>query len=147
MLEVKHQQDGYFRQFAELEKRLAGSEPAWLQAIRKAAFERFADLGFPTTRHEQWKYTSLASLTRVGFRPAADYLPPIGARAPRGISPAALAEYIPLHFYNGRFVNELSDTIPAGVNIGSLAEAFAADSKLLEKHLARYASYEKHGLV
>jgi len=147
MIDVKNQHDIYFRKFAELERRLAGSEPSWLQAIRKAAFERFAELGFPTTRHEQWKYTSLAPLTRVAFRPAADYLPPIGARAPKEVSPAALADFIPLHFYNGRFVKELSETLPAGVKVGSLVEALTASSGLLEKHLARHASYENHAMV
>jgi hypothetical protein len=31
--------------------------PAWLQPLRESAFARFAELGFPTTHHEEWRFT------------------------------------------------------------------------------------------
>jgi Fe-S cluster assembly protein SufD len=40
-------------------------EPAWLEAARKAAIARFAELGVPTRRHEEWKYTSAERIARV----------------------------------------------------------------------------------
>ncbi len=35
------------------------SDAAWLRDLRSRAIERFAALGFPTTRHEEWKYTDV----------------------------------------------------------------------------------------
>jgi Fe-S cluster assembly protein SufD len=149
MIAVKDQQDTYFQNFAELEKRRAGKEPVWLQAIRKAAFDSFAEMGFPTTRNEEWKYTSVAPLARIPFRTAADYLAPVGVRQPKLSLPSDFADCIPLHFYNGRYVEELTPAgaLPAGVKVSSLAQAFGAGSGILEKHFARYASYEKQSFV
>jgi Fe-S cluster assembly protein SufD len=41
-------------------------------AQRAAAFERFAELGFPSTRDEAWKYTSLRRLESRRFAPAGE---------------------------------------------------------------------------
>ena len=53
MTAVQEKQDSYFANFAALQKKLAGRDPAWLAEIRKAAIERFAELGFPTTKNEE----------------------------------------------------------------------------------------------
>ena len=50
---------------------LRGTEPAWLLALRQAGMDRFEAQGFPTTRDEAWKYTSVAPIARVPFEPAA----------------------------------------------------------------------------
>jgi Fe-S cluster assembly protein SufD len=36
----------------------------WLQQLREAAFQRFSELGFPTTRDEEWRFTSVAPIAR-----------------------------------------------------------------------------------
>ena len=48
--------------------RFAG-EPEWLVSLRREAFERFTALGFPTTKNEEWKYTSVGPIAKVPFRP------------------------------------------------------------------------------
>ena len=58
----------YVAEFASAEKDLPG--PSWLRGIRRSAIERFEALGFPTQRHEEWKFTNLAPLLRVPFKPA-----------------------------------------------------------------------------
>ncbi len=55
---------------------LAGFEkqqPAapWLRQLREAAFARFAELGFPTTHDEEWRFTNVAPIARTDFRVAA----------------------------------------------------------------------------
>ncbi len=50
----------------------ASAAPSWLGALRETAMARFAASGFPTTREEDWKYTNVAPLVSVGFRPAFD---------------------------------------------------------------------------
>ena len=42
------------------------AEP-WVQALREAAFERFAELGFPTTHDEEWRFTNVAPIARVNW--------------------------------------------------------------------------------
>jgi Fe-S cluster assembly protein SufD len=46
------------------------NEPEWLRDLRREAFLEFSDRGYPTVRHEDWKYTNVApvigSMT-VGF--------------------------------------------------------------------------------
>src|SRR5690242_6965661 len=149
MIAVKEQQEIYFKQFAEFEKRRAPKEPAWLQAMRKTAFDHFADLGFPTTHHEEWKYTSLAPMTRIQFRPAADYLAPKGARQSSEFLQSNPADSIVLHFYAGQFVEELTPTegLPKGVKVTSLARAIAAGAPVLEKHFGRYADSSRQPFV
>jgi len=43
------------------------SEP-WLDKLRESAFARFAKLGFPTTRDEEWRFTNVAPIARTVFR-------------------------------------------------------------------------------
>jgi Fe-S cluster assembly protein SufD len=39
----------------------------WIQALREAAFQRFAELGFPTTRDEEWRFTNVAPIARTSW--------------------------------------------------------------------------------
>ena len=41
------------------------SEPRWLVALRRDAAQRFAAMGFPTPKHEDWHYTSTASIAEA----------------------------------------------------------------------------------
>ena len=38
------------------------SDPRWLAELRRDAAQRFAAMGFPTPKHEDWHYTSTASI-------------------------------------------------------------------------------------
>lgn len=48
---------------------------AWVDLLRNNAIDHFEALGFPTVRHEDWKYTNLAPLVKASFPPAGN-LPP-----------------------------------------------------------------------
>jgi Fe-S cluster assembly protein SufD len=104
----------------ELESlRIAGPEPAWLVERRRAAFERFADRGFPTTRDEEWRQTSVARIAGTAFGPAADGGGGDDLRLPAALAgwggPAAV-------FVDGRFSPELSRAGDgsSGVEVSSL---------------------------
>ena len=45
--------------------------PAWLQPLREAAFARFAELGFPNTHNEEWRFTNVSAIARTAFMPSA----------------------------------------------------------------------------
>ena len=63
-------QDRYLSDFELFEKNSATKEPSWIHQIRKAAISRFSELGFPTTRLEEWKHTSVAPIARTRFKRA-----------------------------------------------------------------------------
>jgi Fe-S cluster assembly protein SufD len=48
-------------------ERHVGSEK-WVEQLRENAFARFAELGFPTTRDEEWRFTNVAPIARTKFR-------------------------------------------------------------------------------
>lgn len=110
-------------------------EPAWLEAARKSAIARFAELGVPTRRHEEWKYTSAERIARVPWRPA----------APAALGPEALAalalplgDHPRLVFVNGRFAPALSrlDALPDGVTACAARALWSGEGAWLEERLA-----------
>ncbi len=46
-----------------------GASRRW-GVLRELAIQQFCEMGFPTTKHEDWKYTPLKPLTRTFFEPA-----------------------------------------------------------------------------
>jgi Fe-S cluster assembly protein SufD len=107
--------------------------PAWLRGVREASLARFAELGFPSTRLEEWRFTSVAPLVETPFEPA----PPAVAE------PAVGAGTRGLVFVNGRFSARLSSppALPAGVRAESLAVALHGEqARIVEQHLARVAA-------
>jgi len=146
MIAVKEKHDFYLSSFLELEKGLAGRGHDWIERIRRDAIGRFAELGFPTTKHEEWRFTNIAALVATPFEPAAS------VDSARVVDQLAQSLYADLGcprlvFLNGRYAPELSDPLPAGVKAGSLRAALAEGSPLLERQLTRYAHFQKHPFV
>ena len=148
MIVIKENQEVYFSRFALLEKRLAGSGPSWLHRIRKSAFDRFLELGFPTTHQEAWRFTNVAPIANTRFEPARyERNGSVTEKLKR--SPFFDLECSRLVFVNGGYARELSspETLPVGVKAGSLASALKDEAPTVERHLARYASYQDHAFV
>jgi len=114
-------------------------QPPWVFPLRKAGIARFAERGFPTLKDEDWRFTNVAPIAKLPFKPV---FPPLRATlAADQISQFTFGR-IPafrLVFVNGLYAPELS-SVPAQageVTIKSLAAALASDSAFLEKTLAR----------
>ena len=45
----------------------ASGAPPWLREMRERAIARFAEVGFPTTRLEQWRFTNVQSISETPF--------------------------------------------------------------------------------
>jgi len=148
MGQVSKEQDTYLSDFELFEKNGANKGPSWLHGIRKAAISRFTELGFPTTQHEEWKYTSVAPIVKVPFRPA-DYEPDGLTKESLSLHTLGQAACAQLVFVNGRYSPALSSlrSLPDGVKAGSLSTALSADPIAVEPHLARHASYQNHPFV
>jgi Fe-S cluster assembly protein SufD len=119
--------------FAAFEPRISVGSPAWLRDARRAAMARFAAQGLPTSKAEDWKYTSLApmeeALLDLTPAPAGERLLTEESLAPFLAGPMAIR----LVFVNGRYSPKLSvvPALPAGVRAGSLAEAMISDGEML----------------
>ena len=55
MIQTQDSTEAFLSQFAQLERESFAADPSWLTRVRKAAIARFAELGFPTTRQEEWE--------------------------------------------------------------------------------------------
>ena len=136
----------YLEQFTSLKGRFSG-EPAWLRERRDLALERFSQAGFPTPRHEEYKYTSLAPIARGEFRLASSSDAKVPAET---VEKLALGLPGPrLVFVDGRFRPDLSKpgSLPKGVRVESLAAVAASDPSLVEKHLTRHADPDNNALA
>lgn len=133
----------YAEQFEAFSANGGGAGPSWLPALRKKAFERFSTLGFPTTRDEDWHFTSVT---------------PIAERTFKAIKPAATtlalsdleahlvdADWHRLVFVNGRLEPSLSQFagLPAEVQLAPLSELLGEEPEWLERHLGTLAAFDK----
>jgi Fe-S cluster assembly protein SufD len=139
---VTKEQERYLERFAEFEKGAPANGQSWLRPIRRAAIARFSELGFPTTRDEDWRFTSVAPIAQTPFRLTRDERVTLAPRALEQFAFPGL-DCSRLVFVNGRYAPGLSALrpLPDGVKLASLAQVLAADRDLLEQHLARYADY------
>ena len=145
---AKKSEDLYLKSFRELEESLASSAPEWLAELRSEGMEAFAELGFPTTHLEDWKYTNLAPLAGVNFQPARYEF---NAKIAEQIESLPFAGLLGnrLVFVNGRYCRELSslEGLAEGVQFTSLSEALKSGRSSLEVHLARYADFKAQAFV
>ncbi|MER3446088.1 MAG: Fe-S cluster assembly protein SufD [Candidatus Dadabacteria bacterium] len=141
---VMRDMKSYLENFARFEKDVAQNGQAWLNPIRQAAIGRFSELGFPTTRDEDWRFTNVTAIARTPFQ-----LPNDGRAelVPQDLDPFVFPglECSQIIFVNGRYSPELSNLLPLpnGVRIASLAQALTSDRSLIEPHLAQYADYQR----
>lgn len=133
-------EDRYRAEFETLERQGAWRHPAWLAPRRRAALARFTELGFPTTRDEDWRYTNLAPLAARAFRSAGPVADDARLDVPAPLAPAGQA-WPRLVFVDGQYAARRSapGALPAGARVVSLAEAMATSDPTVERHLAGLA--------
>jgi Fe-S cluster assembly protein SufD len=119
-----------------LEQRPAGG-PRWLDDLRARGAARFASLGIPTTREEEWRFTNVAPIGAVDFQPAGQ----ISGTADRLNGFAYTDTPLRLVVVNGRFDTTLSRVkgLPAGVHAGSLATALKDYADVVQRYFGQLA--------
>ncbi|MFL5612887.1 MAG: Fe-S cluster assembly protein SufD [Gemmatimonadaceae bacterium] len=128
-----------FRAFEEGD---GAQAPASVQALRGVAFDAFRKIGFPTTKNEDWHYTSVAPIVEH------DYLH-ITTSSGDVQRPALMpflfgrSEWHTLVFVNGRYAPELSnaESLPAGVRLLDLRRAWQ-EAPELASQLGQITTYE-----
>jgi Fe-S cluster assembly protein SufD len=133
----------YLAEFDRVEAALPGRRLPWLARERQQALGHFAQAGFPTLRHEDWKYTSVAGIERSRFTvgPAQSDGKPDAALAAR-IESLALPGAHLMVFVNGLHQPQWSriGALPAGVELLSLAAMLERTPEPVEALLCRRVS-------
>jgi Fe-S cluster assembly protein SufD len=109
-------------------------ESAAVQAMRRTAFDRFVQLGFPTTKNEDWHYTSVAPIAEHEYALLLPRSGDVDRRELAAFDFGATAWHT-LVFVNGRIAPELSDrrALPRGVTVLDLASAWTGAPELVAR--------------
>jgi Fe-S cluster assembly protein SufD len=135
----------YLKGFEAFSRNGGAAAPQWARSLRLSAITRFEELGFPSTRNEDWHFTSVAPIAEREFAPLTS--------AAGRVSAAQLAPFTfgasgwhTLVFVNGRYDASLSSVagLPDGVSVLPLARAYDELPLLLEQHMGRIASIDAH---
>ncbi len=123
-------------------------EMPFVARLRAEARDAFAAQGLPTTRWEEWRYTSLARLVESRFAlEGEDTATPSREEAESVAFPVfACGLFV---FVNGQFAPSLSRPATAGgpVRVESLARVLTESPETLEPWLGQLASSKEHPFV
>ncbi|OFW02586.1 MAG: Fe-S cluster assembly protein SufD [Acidobacteria bacterium RIFCSPLOWO2_02_FULL_68_18] len=131
--------DHYRTEYARARAGRPRGEGEALARTRDEALGRFLDRGFPTTRQEEWRFTSVAPIAEQAFALA---------RPPAGAGPADVDRLrfhvvcaAELVFVDGHYVPALSTrgALRGSARAGSLAAAVSGHAPNIDPHLARVA--------
>jgi Fe-S cluster assembly protein SufD len=139
--------DWYVSAFSAFENRLNGSREIPFHDIRRSALSKFAELGFPGRRDEDWKYTNVSPLLKHKFR-MADRPAKVSADTVQKFTFKGMTKNV-LVFVNGRYSQELSSAGLAakGVVVESLENGLKERSGIIEKHISKYAGFDSQTFV
>jgi Fe-S cluster assembly protein SufD len=147
MTTATQETNAYLADFDRHEKDLVKKGTPGIHRLRKAAIARFAELGFPKARDEEWRFTNIAPLAAVPFELA--HYEGEGQRDKYAhVEPDEATGSLVLCI-NGykTFVHHRGSALPEGVIITGLAEALKTHPQLVEPHLGRYADYKNQAFT
>ena len=149
MIGVKEERNIYLSDFERSEKELSRIGRPGLHRLRKAAIASFAELGFPTLRDEEWRFTNVSPIAKIPFRTVPEY--EVNGLSVERIEQAAfrLGPCHRLVFVNGHYAANLSSlrSLPEGVIVSSLATMLDTHPEMVESHLAKHANYKNNAFI
>lgn len=120
----------FLNQLDEWTKSIQEQSPGWLKDLRKASLEKYIELGVPTVKDEEWKYTNLAPV--VGEI----YLKDIEAdlKETDELNAYCGTDAVLIVFLNGKFDASRSktDNVPEGITIEKLQNLSPASASELK---------------
>ena len=131
----------YISNFEKFENNLNGGSLKPIHQVRKDAIANFSNLNFPTTHDEEWRFTNIAPLLKHNFQPANAIK--LKQKQIKNFLLKKLSNNL-IVFVNGHFAPELSKlkTLPEGITAGSISYEIKSGSKIIDKHLGKYAGYK-----
>ena len=144
MSELKDIKNQYLKSYELFENSLNGDRVSSISCLRKKAFGKFSELDFPTTKDEEWKYTSIAPLLEHNFVPGLQKKSLTREQVKNFLFEDLDSNVVVL--VNGFYSDELTTlkNIPGGVEVSSIAKAISSDSSLVKEHFGKYADFTTH---
>lgn len=138
----------FLEDLSYLEHKLDSRYPAWLNTLRHAAFSSVLAQGFPTHKDEDWRYTRIASILAIPFKPAqsgmdhffsCDAIDKLAGRF--GDSR--------LVFVNGHFISALASPglLKDGVQVESLGKVLSQNETSQKKNISRLFFESTHAFT
>ncbi|PRD48876.1 Fe-S cluster assembly protein SufD [Sphingobacterium haloxyli] len=135
--------DSLYQQLVSVFQESDTQGPSHLTALRRGAFERFQQEGFPTVKNEEWKYTNIHSLINSSY--ALDTPVDVDAVDTRKADITGLDAHR-IVLVNGQYIlafPSLEDEI--GLVIKPITEAYTEAN--FEKHYAQHADKSDNVMV
>lgn len=127
--------------FQATESRLNGEAKTEVHQKRREAMQRFEALGFPTVKHEEWKYSNVNNLVKqdFDFNVKSDF----GTKDVEALEIPNLQGNV-LYFINGMYNAELSSIVSpeSQLQILNFGRAVKEKPELLATYFAHYANYQ-----
>jgi Fe-S cluster assembly protein SufD len=136
MTTVLDKQQPFLANHAAFARTLSPRQPEWLRKLRSNGLERFKQLGWPTPRNEDWKFTSLSTLAGIPFEPASP------AAIDGGMLPVVPEYALRLVFVNGHYNATLSSPVldDSSLSVSNLARFLESKPEIVVQHLGKIAS-------
>lgn len=143
----KNSIERHISEFARLKDVLPGSQLSWLRELRHQAMAYFSEVGFPTRKDEAWRYMPMHKIQAHEFQTCAQ-----SNAEPTQVPNNALTEDLDCYTFvitNGKLNSALSngETLPAGINVKSLAKVIEEQPELIEPYFAKLAKPTAHAFI
>lgn len=128
----------YLTEFRKAEESMNGEASTAFHQVRKNAIAKFDELGFPTVKHEDWKYTNISPLFNYEFVKGSETR--LNKHDIEKFFIKGLDENI-LVFVNGTYSDKLSSIKKqaGGIVIESLNKIIKTNPELIQNYIGRYA--------
>jgi len=136
------------KKFEQFEASLNGEASSSLHGIRQQGIKAFDQIGLPSAKHEEYKFTNLGKVLEKKF----DWIAPHHTISEIDID-ALSAFQIPnldayrIVFINGVYAEALSDHDNAQVTITELQKATESHPEIFKKHFGQHAAFEDDAFV
>ncbi len=142
--EFQNTKEWYLSSFRKFEEKLNGESKSFLHDLRKEALAQLAEVDFPTTRDEEWKYTSVSPILKQNFIPAFNI-------DKQNVTKEGIKKYFfsgfdfyTMTFINGIYSEELSDlqNLQKGVTVNSLSKLLRSNPKVISEQITKFVKTE-----
>lgn len=150
--ELNKLEGSYHEAIRAIHERQPSTGLSWFDRLRVNAMDRFAELGFPSVKEEEWKYTNVAPVTKVDFESLSSPVVEMAAGNSEllnlGVAEARDSQLV---FVNGKLRNDLSSVASLRDDVVAVDLSRAIADKhyveIVREHLARSADYISNGFT
>lgn len=142
--EFQNIKEWYLSSFKKFEEKMNGESKSFLHSLRKEALAQFAGINFPSTRDEEWKYTSVSPILKQNFIPAFNLDKPELTKEEIKKYFFSGFEFLTMTFINGIYSEKLSDLqgLQKGITVSSLAALMRHNPEVINQQLTKFVKAE-----